>query len=245
MTSGLLTALAVNAAAAALAIGLRLVRPSAAWGGMAVGTLVYWGTTWRGFVILFAFFVLGVSLTRLGYRTKAARGLAEPNEGRRGSAHALANGGVPALASILPLVWPETLAWVAVFVVGAFGAAISDTAGSEIGQLWGRRAVSPRTWRAVPPGTPGAVSKEGTLAALLAPGVLAALAYGIGFVGIAGAAGGLAGGFAGGMAESVAGTAARFRTRGHMQLNAGNTLLGGAIALGIVAVLRGTQGGSP
>ena len=48
-------------------------------------------------------------------------------------------------------------------------------AGSEIGQLWGRRTFLITSLRPVPPGTEGAVSLEGTLGGLLGGAAVAAV----------------------------------------------------------------------
>lgn len=225
-----LEALTVTGALAALAALTRAVRVSAVPGGMLVGTLIYLGGGRGSFLLLVAFFVLGVTVTRLGYREKAARGLAEPNEGRRGSAHALANGGVATLLAVAGLVWPSFAPLVPVGIAGALAAALADTAGSEVGQLYGRRTVSPVTFRPVAPGTQGAVSLEGTVAGVVAAALIALLGLPLGLYGGAGATSALLGGICGSMIESVVGSLGVTRRVGHMALNLGNTAVGATIA---------------
>ena len=232
MSAGWVEALAVTTVLAAVAIGFKLVRPSAAVGGILVGTLIYAGAGRGGFAVLVAFFTIGVALTRLGFREKAKRGLAEPNEGRRGSAHALANGGAAALAAIGMLVWPEWAPLLSVFFGGAFAAALSDTSGSEIGQLWGRRPISPITFRPVTPGTEGAVSLEGTFASWVAAAVIGAVATLTGLVDLGGGVSVAVGGAVGSGVESVAGSLGATRRLGHMALNVSNTVVGGLAAVG-------------
>jgi uncharacterized protein (TIGR00297 family) len=121
----------------------------------------------------------------------------------------------------------------AVAFVGAFAAALADTLGTEIGTLFGRRPVSPLTFRAVAPGTPGAVSLPGTAASAAGAAAIAFAGAGLGLIPgklvLAAAAGGLFGA----LAESfVAAMGRRFLFRlDHEFANAFNTFVGAMIAL--------------
>jgi uncharacterized protein (TIGR00297 family) len=235
----MIEAVVVNVAVAALALGAKLVRPSAAWGGLLVGLVIYAGAGRGGFAVLLGFFAIGVLLTKLGYARKAAQGLAEPNEGRRGSEHALANGGTAALLALAMIAWPAQRTGLAVAFTGAFAAALADTAGSEMGQLWGRRTISPVHFRRVPPGTEGAVSVEGTLAGLVASAVLGVLGAGVGLYPWAGVPAVSFGGFIGSLVESMVGSVPRLRRAGHMAFNFGNTVVGALAASGLYRIMKG------
>jgi uncharacterized protein (TIGR00297 family) len=65
-------------------------------------------------------------------------------------------------------------------LAAAFATAASDTLGSEIGQLYGRRPFLLTTFRPVAPGTEGAVSVEGTLAGVAGSALLGAIAASLG-----------------------------------------------------------------
>jgi uncharacterized protein (TIGR00297 family) len=67
-------------------------------------------------------------------------------------------------------------------MVTALAASGSDTVASEIGKAWGRRTYLFPTLKPVRPGTPGAVSLEGTAAGLVAALGLAALAQPLGLL---------------------------------------------------------------
>lgn len=234
----LLEALLVSSGLAAVSVAARLVRPGAAPGGVLVGTLVYLGGGRGGFVLLVAFFAIGVSLTKLGYSRKAARGLAEPDQGRRGSAHALANGGVAMLLAVSALVWPGFERLASVGIAGALAAALADTTGSEIGQLYGQRPISPLTFRAVAPGTEGAVSVEGTLAGVAAAAAIAVLGLVLGLYGSSGVLAVATGGAAGSILESIVASGGATRRVGHMALNVGNTAVGASLAMLLATWLR-------
>jgi uncharacterized protein (TIGR00297 family) len=118
------------------------------------------------YIALLTFFIIGTACTKLGYARKARAGLAQEKGGRRGAGHAFANVGVAAICAVA--CW-RGLGLVPLFMgITALATAAADTAGSEIGQLIGRRAFHPLALRRVERGTDGAISIEGTLAALIA-----------------------------------------------------------------------------
>ena len=127
----LLAALGVNAAVAALTAALGIVSRSGAVAGGIAGFLILAFGGWASYGVLWAFFLAGTIATKLGYRRKAALGVAQSDTGRRGAAHVVANCLVPAALLLLGVR--------AVAFVAAFGAALADTLGTEIGTLFGRR----------------------------------------------------------------------------------------------------------
>jgi uncharacterized protein (TIGR00297 family) len=171
--SQLLLGLCVNLALGALAYARGSVSRSGFAVGVLIGTLLVWFGGWGAFAALFAFFVLGSAATRIGFARKAAQGLAQEDSGRRGSKHAVANCAT-GLALALAMPWGAP-ALLGLGLVAAFATAASDTLGSEIGQLYGRRPFLPTTFRPVPAGTEGAVSVEGTLAGVAGSALLALL----------------------------------------------------------------------
>jgi uncharacterized protein (TIGR00297 family) len=231
---------------ALLGLGINLAVAVAAWrkgsidvpgalSAVLIGTAITAGLGLGAYAQMLVFFVVGSVVTRLGYDIKAARGIAQEKGGARGWRNAWANGGVPALlalaAGMAALPWSE---WLALGYAAAVATATADTCSSEIGKAWGRRTFLITTLRPVPPGTEGAVSLEGTLAGLV----------GAALVGVVGAALGVhswplallvaGAGLAGSLAESLIGTVAE--RRGWLdndQLNALNTAIGAALAVGV------------
>ena len=130
------------------------------------------GISWL--VLMTIFPVLGVLATRIGYRRKAERRVAEAAGGERGVGNVLGNGLGPALAALAilfaPLV-PERAA--ALAFATALAAVTADTLASEIGVLSqrARRVLPP--FGALPAGTNGAVSLAGQVAALVGAFVIA------------------------------------------------------------------------
>ena len=150
---------------------LRTVDVSGALAGWILGCVIIVGGGPPLYVALLAFFIIGTLATRLGYARKLRAGLAQERGGRRGAAHAIANAGVAAICAIA--CW-RGLGFVPLFMgIAALATAAADTTASEIGQLFGRRAFLPLTFRRVEPGTEGAISLEGTLAGIIAGCIVA------------------------------------------------------------------------
>lgn len=152
------------------------VTPVGAAFGWGIGLVVYAGAGASGWFLLVVGFTAVVLATRAGRATKTSRGIAEERGGRRGPGNAIANTGVAAfIALLLPGATPDD-AWRAA-LVAALVTGASDTVASEIGKAWGRTTWLVIGWRRVPPGTPGAMSLEGTAAGLAAATGLAGLAW--------------------------------------------------------------------
>lgn len=167
-------AMLVNALVAAAGHRAKTVTLSGAVTGAALGTMVAVCAGWSGWALLLATFACAVASSRLGLRRKQALGIAEDRGGRRGPGNAIANTGVAAIAAMFVVAGysPETalLAFVAALAAGG-----SDTVASEIGKAWSRRTYLITSARAVPPGTSGAMSLEGTLAGLAGATLLGGL----------------------------------------------------------------------
>ncbi|MEM9290899.1 MAG: TIGR00297 family protein [Acidobacteriota bacterium] len=227
----------VNLLLAGAAYAARSVSVSGVIGGVLVGTMIWAFLDWRGFLLLLAFFVLGTACTKLGYRRKAAQGLAQEKGGRRGAGNAFANSGVAALCAMFAATTgiPELFA---VAFAAAFATAASDTAASEIGQLYGRRTFLITTLRPVPRGTEGAVSLEGTLAGVAASVVVAGVGVAVGLFGVSPALWVVVAAFVGTTLESLVG--ATLEKRGLLDneaVNFLNTLVGALVAAGLWVLL--------
>jgi uncharacterized protein (TIGR00297 family) len=180
-TAALPAAIAVNAVVAAAGYFARTVTAPGGTVGAALGIVILLAAGWGGWALLIATFALAVVTSRLGLRRKTALGIAEDRGGRRGAGNAFANTGVAAIAAVLSMLTYATGPALAAFVA-ALAAAGSDTAASEIGKAWGRRTSLVPTFRKVPPGTPGAVSIQGTAAGLIGAFGLGALGVGVGLI---------------------------------------------------------------
>lgn len=238
--------LVANGLFAAAAFKARSIDVAGALSAVAIGTVITAGLGLPGLAVMVAFFVVGSVVTRVGYRIKAQRGIAQEKGGARGWRNAWANGGVPAfLALMAGLTGGAEHPLLVLAYAAAVATAAADTCSSEIGKAYGRRTFLITTFRPVPPGTEGAVSLEGTLGGLAGGLLVAAVGAAVGLytaplillVGLAGLLGSLA--------ESVLGTVADRRGwMGNDLLNALNTAIGGALAL-LLARTLALSGGHP
>jgi uncharacterized protein (TIGR00297 family) len=227
--------LAVNVLFALLAYRAGSIDRAGAASAVVIGTAITAGLGPGALGVMIAFFVIGSSVTRLGYRIKAARGIAQERGGARGWRNAWANGGVPAFLALLAGMSPSGLRELFALAYGASVAtAAADTCSSEVGKAYGRRTFLITTLRPVPPGTEGAVSLEGTLAGLAGGGLVAAVGAAVGLYSWPMTALVALAGLLGSLAESVLGTVAE--RRGWLDndlLNALNTAIGAGIVVGL------------
>lgn len=132
------------------------------------------GLTWL--VLVLGFYLAAGGLTRYGYATKLARGVAESKGGVRSWANVFANGGIAALFAI-----GEGLLGGGVFFggfLGSLAAAASDTLATEIGTLYpGEPRLITQLRKRVKTGTSGGVSPYGEIAIFLAATILGLAAY--------------------------------------------------------------------
>lgn len=167
-------AVALNGACAALAAWKRILTPAGIVGAVILG-LGTWAFGGLGlWIVLLSFLVLGTAVTRVGWRRKAERGIAEHDQGRRGLGNVAGKGVVVFAAAVLSLVADPDLC--AVMAVAALAAALADTAGSEIGKAFSSRAYALLSWRRVAPGTAGAVSGIGSVATVVGAITVASVA---------------------------------------------------------------------
>jgi uncharacterized protein (TIGR00297 family) len=182
---------------------------------VAVGYAIFLGGGWVWFVVIAAFFIIGVGFTYYKYEYKKRLGGAQEKGGARNWPNILANGGVAALFAVGELAFGG--AAFAVLYLGAMSAAASDTVATELGllnksapRLITRPAVT------VSPGTSGGVTGLGFMGSLLASVSIGAIAAVLGIdraispLLIVTCA--IAGGLAGSVADSLIG--ATFQRKG-------------------------------
>jgi uncharacterized protein (TIGR00297 family) len=165
----------VNAVVAWAGYRARSVSTSGAIGGALIGIIIYAAGGPGAWALLLLAFLAASVTSRLGLTRKTLLGIAEERGGRRGAGNAVANCGVAAVAALAAIATPYGSAAM-LALVAALAAGGSDTVASEIGKAWGRSTFLVTSFGRVKPGTPGAMSLEGTAAGLLAALALAAIA---------------------------------------------------------------------
>ena len=226
-------AIAVNVVIAWAGYRARTVSAAGAAAGAAIGIVIYAGGGGLAWLLLFATFLAAALTSRLGLERKTLLGIAEERGGRRGAGNALANCGVAALAAVAAVATPHPTAAL-LALVAALTAGGSDTVASEIGKAWGRSTFLVTSFGRVKPGTPGAMSLEGTAAGLVAAFGLAALGVALGLVAWAMIPAVVVGATAGALVESALG--ATLEGPGILNndmLNFINTAVAAAVALAV------------
>ena len=202
-----------------------------------VGSVVLGFLGWRGYSLLLLFFLLGTLATRVGYRLKARRGVAQSNSGRRSVWNVLANGSVAAGCALFAFVTPYPEFFVVAFG-GAMAAAAADTLESEIGQLHGGPTLLITSLEPVPVGTDGGVSTAGTVAGALGSLAVAACGGVIGLYSAAAISVVASAGLVATLLESAVGASLERRGQlGNDAVNFFNTLAGALLAVGFARLL--------
>ena len=165
--AGLLTV-----AFALLARRVRGVTNSGAVAGAFSCFVLYVGGGPGAFAALITVFALAWITTRLGYQRKQKLGTAERREGRKAS-QVLANLGVATACAAASFQSRPDVVLLA--MAAALSEAAADTVSSEVGQAFGEKARLVTTWRSVPPGTDGGVSLIGTMAGVVAAGIVSSV----------------------------------------------------------------------
>ena len=200
--------LILAAGIAAAAWKLHALTRAGAFAAVAVGGVCA-AAGWSWATLLIAFFLSSTAIGRVGReRREALTAGMVAKGGARDATQVFANGGVFAASALGYLIAPSP-AWLAAGA-GALAAASSDTWGTEVGSLAGGRPVHVLTRQRVAPGTSGAVTLVGTVAAFggaLFVGVAAALLLWPSSVVVAT----VVGGFAGALADTWLGAVAQLR----------------------------------
>ena len=206
---------------------------------LALLTIVLGGVGW--FAVLIAFYSIGGLASKYRFDEKADRGVAQENQGARGTGNVLANSAVALVALVGYAATDHVGVPAAVFgfaFAGAVSTALADTLSSEIGGLFdGPRLIT--TLRPVEPGTDGAVTWQGEVAGLVGAGVVGAIAavgMPLGEPAVAGAVVVVAG-FAGMTADSLLGALIEGDRVGNQAVNFLATCAGALVAVAVAAAM--------
>jgi uncharacterized protein (TIGR00297 family) len=202
-------------------------------------TIVFGGVGW--FAVLIAFFGIGGLSAKYRYDEKSDRGVAEDNEGARGSGNVLGNAAVALVAVIGFAASTGMQVDGALFrfaFTGSLAAAMSDTLSSEIGVLFDEpRLIT--TLERVDPGTDGGITWQGYVVGVVGAGIVASVAVGV----FAFATPGLAaltvvlGGVAGMTVDSVLGATLEGGRVGNQTVNFLGTLAGAVVSASLAFAL--------
>ncbi|HSW35271.1 MAG TPA: DUF92 domain-containing protein [Candidatus Limnocylindrales bacterium] len=175
-----LTRLALAALLALLVVGsayrFRLLTRSGAVAAFALGLVVFGFGGWNWALILIGFFISSSGLSLLFKKKKKFADKMYAKGSRRDAGQVLANGGVAGAIALVSVMFPDSIIpWIC--FCSALAAANADTWATELGILNHKPPVMVLTGRPVEPGTSGAVSLVGTLAATAGAALIGLLAW--------------------------------------------------------------------
>ncbi len=146
-----------------------------------LGVLIWGCLGWRGYVVVMFYFLVGSGVTRVGMKAKQEAGIAEKRDGARGPENVWGSALTGALCALGVLFLGASTLLLGGYVA-SFSTKLADTCASEIGKAYGKRTFLITTFQAVPRGTEGAVSLEGTLAGIGAAVAVALVGWATGMV---------------------------------------------------------------
>ena len=199
---------------------------------LSLATIVLGGYGW--FAVLIAFFGIGGLASKYRYEAKRELGVAEDNEGARGSWNVLGNAGVALIAVTGFAAADATALKQPIFrflFLGSLSTAMSDTLSSEIGVLFGPpRLIT--TLEPVEVGTDGGITLKGIGVGGVGGAVVAVIALPAATFGISLAAAGIiiVAGVLGMLVDSILGATIEGRWIGNQAVNFLATLAGGIMA---------------
>ncbi|MBI4362030.1 MAG: DUF92 domain-containing protein [Euryarchaeota archaeon] len=242
-----LGALAFALAAAWVAYRKGLLEESGLFTGALLGVLLIVFTDVRPFLLLLTFFALGAGSTRFKFEVKRGLGAEQKTRDYR---NVLGNGLGPLGFAVASRIYDPLFI---VGFLGAVGTATADTMATEVGETQKKHPRLITTLERVKPGTSGAVSALGEMAALLGAATIALLALllelfgrGAGLPSLLGVlpgapalAAALLGAFTGTQVDSLLGATleGRLRIFNNHTTNFFATLCGGLFSLGVAHLL--------
>lgn len=166
----------------------KLLTPAGLLHAWFLGVLIWGSLGWQGYVVVLFYFLVGSAVTRIGMAQKEAEGIAEKRSGARGPENVWGSaltGAICAVGVVTTSILQLDKLITSLLLLGyvaSFSTKLSDTCASEVGKAYGKRTYLITTLQAVPRGTEGAVSLEGTLAGIIGSLAIALVAWGVGLM---------------------------------------------------------------
>tara|TARA_Y100001970_G_C14035924_1_gene751101 strand:+ start:194 stop:931 length:738 start_codon:yes stop_codon:yes gene_type:complete len=147
-----------------------------------LGTILWGCLSWKGWLSVVIYLILGSLVTKVGYNFKNKIGIAEKRGGRRGPENVWGSAATGMLLAILIKFNLGNPVYFKIAFSASFAAKLADTFGSEIGKRFGKRTFLITSFKKVKKGSEGGVSLEGTLASLLGSIVMSYVMMTLGFI---------------------------------------------------------------
>ncbi len=215
------------------AVARKLTIPGACVGGVIAG-IIYGTAGVQGLSLLAAFFIMGIAATSWNRATKQTLTSREPVT--RTAGQVFANSGLAAVIGMLSIPFHSMAVGVPLLVAAVFSAAAADTVSSETGNALGRKYYNILDGSPGIRGANGVISVEGTLAGVLASGVIAVI-YGLWYAQFGYTIPIMLAGMVGNLTDSYLG--ATLENKGYLSNNAVNFLntLAGVLTMALLMQL--------
>ena len=131
-----------------------------------LGTILWGCLSWRGWMSVVIYLLSGSLVTKIGYKFKKQRGIAEKRGGKRGPENVWGSAATGLFFAIIAKLNLTDVVYLKIGFAASFAAKLADTFGSEIGKRFGSDTYLINSFKKVERGTEGGVSLEGTLASI-------------------------------------------------------------------------------
>ena len=131
-----------------------------------LGTILWGCLSWQGWMSVVAYLFLGSLVTKIGYKFKKEKGIAEKRGGRRGPENVWGSAATGLFFAMMTKLNLANLVFLKIGFAASFTAKLADTFGSEIGKRFGGETYLITSFKKVERGTEGGVSIEGTISSL-------------------------------------------------------------------------------
>ena len=132
-----------------------------------LGSILWGCLSWQGWFSVVIYLLFGSLVTKIGYKFKKQKGIAEKRGGRRGPENVWGSAATGLFFAIMVKLNFANLLFYKIGFAASFAAKLADTFGSEIGKRFGRNTYLITSFRKVDRGTEGGVSLEGTIASAI------------------------------------------------------------------------------
>ena len=132
-----------------------------------LGSILWGCLSWQGWSSVVIYLLLGSLVTKIGYKFKNEKGIAEKRGGKRGPENVWGSAATGLFFAIMVKLNFTNLVFYKIGFAASFAAKLADTFGSEIGKRFGRNTYLITSFRKVERGTEGGISLEGTAASAL------------------------------------------------------------------------------
>ncbi len=132
-----------------------------------LGTILWGCLSWQGWISVVVYLLFGSLVTKIGFKFKKEKGIAEKRGGRRGPENVWGSASTGLFLAVMTQLNVANASFLKIGFAASFAAKLADTFGSEIGKRFGKDTYLITSLKKVERGTEGGISLEGTLASVL------------------------------------------------------------------------------